>query len=130
MQKKCRAPEVGPMFCAIVKREKCTRMFPGTKNVKIYRENDPPQRPRLRFVVFCQGHCTRESHRQHTNKTYQNYFLPKIAPKIKTQQKSVLRFPRPCEIGGFRNIPQAEPLPVNSQPKYRKTRLRPTFTAN
>lgn len=83
MQKKCRAPEVGPMFCAIVKREKCTRMFPGTKNVKIYRENDPPQRPRLRFVVFCQGHCTRESHQQHTNKHTKTIFYQKLHQKSK-----------------------------------------------
>ena len=39
------------------------------------------------------------------------------------------RFPRPCGIGDFRNIPQ-KPLSDNSQLKYRKTRLRPTFSAN
>jgi hypothetical protein len=130
LHKKCHVPEVSPMFCAILKMKKCTRMSPGTTKMKICRENDPPQRPRLGLVMFCQSHCNRESHQQHTTKKKQNHFIPKCAPKVRRQQKFFLRFPRPCGIGDFRNIPQAEPLPENSQLKYRKTRLRPTFSAN
>jgi hypothetical protein len=68
LHKKCHVPEVSPMFCAILKRKKCTRMSPGTTKMKICRENDPPQRPRLGLVMFCQSHCNRESHQQHTTK--------------------------------------------------------------
>lgn len=68
LHKKCHVPEVSPMFCAILKKKKCTRMSPGTTKMKICRENDPPQRPRLGLVMFCQSHCNRESHQQHTTK--------------------------------------------------------------
>ena len=89
LHKKCNVPEVSPMFCAILKKKKCTRMSPGTTKMKTCRENDPPQRPRLGLVMFCQSHCNRESHQQHTTKKTKSFYT-KMCTK---SQKATKVFP-------------------------------------
>ena len=58
-----------PCFVRSSRRKMHAHVSGNNKNENLLcRENDPPQRPRLGLVMFCQSHCNRESHQQHTTK--------------------------------------------------------------